>query len=53
MDLVKRFEKCVSSYPVAVFMPTTACIIVQSRNVAPFGIGTKVETCNSNIIKFI
>ena len=34
----------------SVFMPTTACIIVQSRNVAPFGIGTKVETCNSNVI---
>ena len=37
------------------FMPTTACIIVQSPNVAPFGIGTKAEIkiCNSNAIKLI
>ena len=42
-------------YPVAVFVPTTACVIVQSPNVPPFGMGAKVEIkiCNSNVIKLI
>ena len=42
------FKYC---YPVAVFMLTTACIIVQSPNVGPVGIGTIVEIkiCSSKM----
>ena len=37
------------------FHADDSCIIVQSPNVAPFGIGTKVENkiCGSNVIKLI